>query len=314
MSLLKNEINRRGFLKQSAVIGVGIVAPMLSVRQASAYALSTFGTGELYVVSDGNLQLPRSFAFPDSVDGSELEALLSRYDLNNDSFTPDCNLTLWRTDDRLILFDVGAGPNFMSTAGQLLDSLAELEIDPADVTDVVFTHAHPDHLWGLLDDFDELICPNATYHMSAPEWDYWSAADTLDKTPESRKTFVVGAQNRFPFIEDRLQLFTSGQEILPGVEAIDTSGHTPGHTSFALHSGGSSAVVIGDALTNVAVSFEKPAWHSGSDQDQAQGASTRLKLLDRLVADQSTIIGFHLPHPGRGSVERNGDHFRFIAE
>ncbi|MBX2884125.1 MAG: MBL fold metallo-hydrolase [Granulosicoccus sp.] len=314
MSLFEQRIDRRRFLAGSATVGMGLALPTVAVRQASAYALSTFGTGELHIVSDGHLSLPRSFSFPDSIDSAELEALLRRYDLDTTTLTPDCNLTLWHNDDRLVLFDVGSGPNFMSTTGQLLDNLAELDIDPADVTDVVFTHAHPDHLWGLLDDFDELICPNATYHMSSVEWDYWRADDTLDKTPEARKTFVVGAQNRFPSIEDRIQLFSPGQEILPGVEAIDTRGHTPGHTSFALHAGDSSMVVVGDALTNVAVSFEKPSWRSGADQDQDQGVATRLALLDRLAAEQSTIIGFHLPHPGMGQVARQGNAYRFVVE
>lgn len=314
MTFFTKAINRRQFIRRSAAIGAALTSPIVGLRQANAYALSTFGDGELNIVSDGHLMLPRSFAFPDSIDKAELDALLSRYDLQGDTFTPDCNLTLWRKDDRLILFDVGAGPNFMSTTGRLLDSLAMIDVDPADVTDVVFTHAHPDHLWGLLDDFDELICPDANYHIAAVEWGYWRAPDTLDKTPEARKTFVVGAQNRFAILEDRINLFNPGDELVPGVEAIDTHGHTPGHTSFALHAEGSSAVVLGDALTNVAVSFEKPSWPSAADQDPAQGVATRVALLDRLASDESTLIGFHLPHPGMGRVVREAGAYRFVAD
>jgi len=214
----------------------------------------------------------------------------------------------------LVLFDVGAGPNFMPTAGKLLDNLGAAGIDPTDVTDVIFTHAHPDHLWGLLDDFDELICPEAAYHMSTAEWNYWSADDTLEKTPDDRKSFVVGAQNRFAAIEDRVQLFNPGKEIVPGVESVDTAGHTPGHTSFALHSGANSIMLLGDAITNVAVSFIKPEWFTGSDQDPARGAETRVSLLDRLSAEKTPLIGYHLPHPGAGFVERHDGAYRFVAE
>jgi len=102
-------------------------------------------------------------------------------------------------------------------------------------------------------------------------------------------------------------------EVLPGVEAIDTSGHTPGHTSYMLHGGGDSLLVVGDAISNSVISFEKPTWHSGTDQDPDKGVKTRTALLDRLATDQTKIIGYHLPHPGQGVAERNGTAYRFVA-
>jgi len=306
--------HRRQIIKGAAATMLAGAVPVFHSRTSRALSVSAWDAGQLTIVSDGTLSLPTSFVLPESIDVEEREAFFKQHQLNADQLTPDCNLSLWRTSDRLVLFDVGAGPNFMPTAGKLLDSLAEANIDPLDVTDVVFTHAHPDHLWGVVDDFDELICPDATYHMSTLEWNYWRADDTLSKTPESRQAFVAGAQNRFPYIEERIQLFKAGDEVVPGVEAVDTRGHTPGHTSFALHAGSESILLIGDALTNVNISFEKPNWLSGSDQDQELGRRTRLKLLDRLAHDHSAIVGFHLPHPGLGLVETSGSHYRFVAK
>jgi len=314
MSHRFHDINRRRFLACGSALAMTTLSPWLLPKRVHASTIATEGNGTLSVVSDGYLSLPRSFLYPDSIDRSELDAVLTAHNLDTTTLTPDCNVTIWRTGERLILFDVGSGPNFMPTAGQLVENLFAIDIDPADVTDVVFTHAHPDHLWGLLDDFDELICPNATYHMSATEWDYWRADDTLDKTPDARKSFVVGAQNRFPLIEDVMQLFAPGEEILPGVEAVATHGHTPGHTSFNIHSGNDSIMLVGDALTNVAVSFAKPAWHTNSDQNPEQGAATRLKLLDRLSADQSILIGYHLPQSGIGRVAREKNAYRFVVD
>jgi len=91
------------------------------------------------------------------------------------------------------LFDAGGGTLFLPTLGNLIDALASVDIEPGDITDVVFTHAHPDHLWGLIDDFDELSFPEANYYMNTEEWDYWRADDTMGKTPEARQSFVVGA-------------------------------------------------------------------------------------------------------------------------
>ncbi|MBX2881439.1 MAG: MBL fold metallo-hydrolase [Granulosicoccus sp.] len=305
--------DRRRFLRTATAFGLGSCVPGLVASSVQAAALPVLESGELQIVSDGQLSLPRSFAFPDSADNEELTELLAAHGLEGDTLMPDCNVTLWRHADRLILFDVGAGPNFMPGTGQLLENLANLDIDPMEVTDVVFTHAHPDHLWGVLDDFDELICPNATYHMSAIEWDYWRAPGTLDKTPEARQSFVVGARNRMAVIEQVISLFDAGQEVVPGVEAIATYGHTPGHTSFSLNTSDGPVVLLGDVLTNVAVSFARPDWHTGADQNPEQAANTRLALLERLVAEQTAIVGFHLPHPGVGRVERDGKYYRFAV-
>lgn len=311
--MVKNlELDRRQVLAGGAALSVSLAAGLTFPGNARALGTSTLGTKELTILSDGNLLLPLDFAYPD-VPREELLKLLSAATQPTDALKPDCNVTLLRDGDRLVLFDVGAGPNFMPSAGTLTDSLAEAGIEPGDITDVVFTHAHPDHLWGLVDDFDELIFANAAHHMNQVEWDYWRAEDTLEKTPEARKTFVIGAVNRFEFLDGKISLFNFGDEILPGIEAVDTAGHTPGHTSFAIHEGSESIMIIGDAISHVAVSFEHPEWPSGSDQDTALAITTRNRLLDRLVTDKMGVVGFHLPHPGIGRVEKAGTAYRFAA-
>lgn len=302
-------MTRRDVLVAGAAAGFTAAA---APRFAFAAGGVTLGAKTIDVVSDGHLTLPLSFSFPD-VPEAEVKALLAAHGMPTDQSTPDCNLTLLRDGDRIVLFDAGSGPNFMPTAGKIADSLAAIGIDPAVVTDVVFTHAHPDHVWGVLDGFDDVVFPEAAFHMSRVEWDFWRAPETLDTTPEERKTFVIGARNRFEKMEERITLFDAGAEVLPGVEAFDTRGHTPGHTSFVVHDGSSSVMIVGDAMTNVAISFERPDWPTGSDQDPQKGAATRKMLLDRLAQDKTQIVGFHLPHPGLGTVERKGTAYRFAA-
>lgn len=282
------------------------------ITPAFAAANLTLGAHDITVFSDGHLTLPMNFILPEQSE-EEIAALLKPHGLATDALTPDCNITLLRTGDRTVLFDVGSGANFQSTAGELPDHLAEAGIDPSDITDIAFTHAHPDHLWGILDDFDDPLYPEAQIWMPQAEWDYWRADDTLAKTPEERKSFVVGAQARFDVIEDRVNMIKPGQEVLPGVEAVDTAGHTPGHMSYMLHGGSESLLVVGDAISNTVISFEKPGWASGSDQDRDMGIATRKALLDRLAQDGSRVIGYHFPHPGGGHVERTGDAYSFVA-
>lgn len=305
-----SELSRRGFLAGAAAFTASSVAGLKPTR--AAIGPIRLGEVEVQVISDGNMVLPMNFILPEQTP-EEIAALLRPHGLATDSLTPDCNVTLYRSGDRLCLFDVGAGSNFQPSTGALLSNLENAGIDPTDVTDVIFTHAHPDHLWGVLDDFDDPLFSEAQYWMPQTEWDYWLADDTLAKTPEARKSFVVGAQSRFAAIEDQVNMIKPGVEVLPGVETIDTSGHTPGHMSFVIHGGGESLLVVGDAITNAVISFEKPEWRSGSDQDRDKGVKTRKMLLDRIAADRTRIIGYHLPYPGHGIAEKNGTAYRFVS-
>ncbi|MBC7280678.1 MBL fold metallo-hydrolase [Hoeflea sp.] len=302
------DLTRRTLLRTGAAAGAALLLPV-GLRPARALEI---GEAVLSTVSDGNLVLPLAFSYPD-VPRDELVALLAENGQPTDALAPDCNVPFLKSGDRLIMFDVGSGPNFMPSAGTLLDNMAEAGLDPADVTDVVFTHCHPDHLWGLVDDFDEVLFSNASFHMGRAEWEFWRDPGTVDTMPEERKTFAVGAQNRLAHLEDMINLFEPGAEVLPGVEAVDTSGHTPGHMSFLLHGGSEPVLVAGDAITHFAISFTHPAWPSGSDQDPDKGVATRLRLLDRLAADKAAITAYHLPKPGEGRVERDGAAYRFVA-
>lgn len=300
-------VSRRQLLGAALALAVGTTARISWAAQPARLAM---GDAELTILSDGALSLPMSFFLPDRTAG-EIAALLKPHGLPVDMVRPDCNLTLLRSQGRVVLFDAGAGPMFQNTAGKLADSLAAARVDASEITDLCFTHAHPDHLWGVVDDLDEPVFPNARFWMNRVEWEFWRAPATLDAMPEERRSFVVGARNRMKLIAERVDLFDAGAEVVPGVEAVASLGHTPGHTSFAIHRGSDSLLVVGDAISNAVISFERPDWRSGSDQDQALGAVTRLRLLDRLAGDQARIVGFHLPYPGIGFVERAGGAYRF---
>ncbi|WP_420860622.1 MBL fold metallo-hydrolase [Algirhabdus cladophorae] len=271
------------------------------------------GSGTLTTVSDGNLTLPGSFLF-DAMPQGELSSILADYNLATDQITPDCNLALYRDSERTVLFDVGSGPDFMPTAGTIVDSLEALGLAPEDITDVVFTHAHPDHIWGLLDDFDEPLFYNANYMMGRAEWDYWWNPNTVSEIGEARAAFAVGAKRRMEAIKDIVTFFEDGQEVLPGIAALSTPGHTPGHMAFEVRSGSRGALVCGDAIGNHHVAFRKPNWLSGSDQDPDTAVATRNMLFDRLTGEDLAVIGFHLPQGGIGRVDKMGDGFVFVPE
>ncbi len=303
------KLTRRQVIQRSTAAALSLALPQRMWAQTTLQA----GDLTLDTLSDGNLVLPRNFAFGDTVPEGADE-ILSRYGITGDTLTPDCNVTLLRTGDRTILFDVGSGQEFMPSAGKLMDAFDNLGVDIYDVTDVVFTHAHPDHLWGVRDDFGDLMFPDASYHMGRAEWDYWTDPDTVSTIDEGRVTFAVGAKSRLELLADQINLFEDDQEILPGVLSRMTAGHTPGHMAFEVAMGSENIMIVGDSIVNHHVAFEKPAWAAGSDQDPELGAQTRLGLLDQLSASQMRLIGFHLPGGGLGRAERRGDGYVFVGE
>lgn len=243
---------------------------------------------------------------------NELELIINEFSLSQDQLVRECNVTLVETEDRKILFDVGAGIYFLDGMGAILDSLDEQGLAPEDITDVIFTHAHPDHIWGVLDDFDDLLFPEAMYHIGRVEWDYWWNPETVNEVDESRVQTAVGAKTRFEALQDQIEFFDDGDEPIPGVLALMTPGHTPGHMSFEIANGSQSALIVGDALNNHHVAFKRPNWLSGLDQDPEMAALTRQNLLNRSSSEDMLLIGFHLPKGGIGRVVQSGKEYSFV--
>lgn len=300
-------ITRRKLMSLSAA---GVASTLSPFRFAAAQ--TALGDFTLTSLSDGSLMLPASMVMAPLSDADRAD-ISQRYDLG-DVLTPPCNVTLLQTGARNILFDVGAGPEFMSSAGFLIDALDTAGLGPEDITDVVFTHAHPDHIWGLVDDFDDLLFPDASYMIGQAEWDYWSDPNTVDTIGEDRTAFAVGAARRLERIADKIAFFNDGDEIISGVAARATFGHTPGHMAFEVRSGTNAMMILGDCIGNHHVALERPDWASGTDQDQDLAAATRVSLLDQLVQDQIAVLGFHLPGNGIGQIDRLGDGYTFIPD
>jgi glyoxylase-like metal-dependent hydrolase (beta-lactamase superfamily II) len=294
-------MKRRDFLALST-------AALALPRMGFAATELSLGEGKLITLSDGNLTLPGDFVLA-NMDPTMAAAMRQKYSLAADSYTPPCNVTLYQDATRNVLFDVGAGPDFMPSAGKLDEALAAAGLTHDDITHVLFTHAHPDHLWGLLDDFDEPQFANAQYFIGQAEFDYWTDPETVNTIGAARTTFAAGAARRLDILAEQLAFFNDGDEPVTGVTARLSAGHTPGHMSFIL---GGKALITGDAISNNFVAFEQPGFATPSDQDPEMAAATRVALLDQITADGLTVAGFHLPGGGVGTVTRQGDSYTYV--
>ncbi|WP_102223233.1 MBL fold metallo-hydrolase [Acidimangrovimonas sediminis] len=306
------QITRRKILAGAAAAALPFGAPFPAVAGQTDLTGLTLGAARIDTLSDGHLVLNRDFVMADEPH-PEADNFMAQHGVPEGNFTPGCTLALLRDGPRTVLFDAGSGPGFQPTAGKLQAALDRLGVARTGITHVVLTHAHPDHLWGLIDDFDEPAFPDAQLMIGRAEFDYWRDPATIDTIGAERQNFAAGARSRLDRLADRFTLIEPGDEPLPGVEAMATHGHTPGHLSYIVHRG-DGVVITGDALANAHVAFARPDWHWGSDQDWDAAAGTRRVLLDRLAADRLRLIGFHLPGSGIGRAERQGDAYRFLPE
>jgi glyoxylase-like metal-dependent hydrolase (beta-lactamase superfamily II) len=300
------KLNRRTLL---AATTASLAAQALPALAAAPYSLK-HDTFELTIISDGHLVLPISFLAPDAPP-AERDALLKAAGQTGEQYNSPTNVTLIGVGSDLILVDMGSGDRFMPTAGKLWDNLKAAGIDKAKITKVVFTHGHPDHLWGAIDELDELVMPDATFFVAGAEWDFWHGENATRGLPAERAGFVTGARRNYAAIKDKVKMVKAGDDIVAGLRIIDTQGHTQGHVSLELV-GGDGLIVGGDALTHPLISFQHPDWKPTADHVPDHAIATRRKLLDRLATDRSKLVGFHLPYPGVGTVERKDNAYRFV--
>jgi len=315
MTLLKP--TRRDLLKLAAA-APAFAMPVAARAQLGAPTADNpahfrFSIGDirLTILSDGFFSAPTS-GIGVNADPTEVQAFLSQHFLSPTEGYSHTNHLLIETGEATILVDVGSGNRWLENTGRLLDNMDAAGVDPADITHVVITHAHPDHIWGIRDDFDEAIFPDAEYIVGQDERAFWLLDGLVNKVSAAEQQFVVGAVNSLNVDGAEWTLAEDGHEIVSGVRLIATPGHTPGHMSVMVESGDKSLIALGDSMSHAYTNFARPDWFNSFDMDGEQTVSTRRRLLDMAATDRIAIVGYHFPFPGVGHVQRDGDAYRFI--
>ena len=300
---------RRSLLAGTAGLAAATALPKRLYAAAPLHRFS-HGEFEVSVVSDGYLVLPTKLLAFDTPADARAPALAGRAERESVDFP--ANITLLRRGDELMLFDTGSGSQFDPHAGKVEENLRAAGIDPAAITAVIFTHGHPDHLWGTAVGEKGLRYPNARYYVAAAEWDFWNDPDLFTKLPKDLHPFITGAQLHYKAIAERVVRIKPGDDVVTGVRVLATPGHTPGHVSFEV-AGGDGLIITGDALVAPWLFFPHPDWKFGFDGDPDQAIITRKALLDRVATDKTLMLGYHWPWPGLGRAERDGGAYRYVA-
>jgi glyoxylase-like metal-dependent hydrolase (beta-lactamase superfamily II) len=313
-------VSRRSVLGLGA--GLGATALLGGSALASAPKLGTqtpywhrfvLGDAEVTVVSDGPLPLGDPSGTFTGVPKEEVKKMLADNFLNPDNVVLEQNSPIVNTGDKLILFDTGMGTSkaFGPTTGRQQKSMAEAGIKPEDIDAVVLSHAHIDHIGGIVSADDKPLFPNAQYYIAESDFDYWTDEGKLGSP---LKDFIMHARKNLLPVKDRLVFFKDGQEFLPGVQALAAPGHTVGHTIFMVTSAGRSFAFLGDLSHHSVLLLEKPRMEFSYDTDPKQSAASRVRLLDMLADNKIPVMSYHFAWPGYGHVAKNGDGFKYFPE
>ena len=314
-------LSRRGLLVgASATAAAGIAgraassalakAPMLNTQAPPFYRFK-LGSIEATVVSDGPLSIGdpvKTFRGPTP---QEIGQMMTDHFLPSDNVVLDQNALVINTGDKLAVFETGMSSVKRNDAmGRLAQSIMQAGIDPKDIDAVIPTHAHIDHIGGIMAADGSRNFPNAQIYISQADLEFWTDDKRMGTPAEG--SALAAKKNLLPN-RDRIVFYSDGKEVIPGVQAMHTPGHTVGHTCFVINSGGKSLFLTGDLMHHV-ILIEKPQMEVAFDTDPKQGVQTRIKVMDMLAAQRMLTLVYHLPWPGVGHFAKQGDGFRFAPE
>jgi glyoxylase-like metal-dependent hydrolase (beta-lactamase superfamily II) len=228
-------------------------------------------------------------------------------------FTP----LLVNTGKELVLFDTGNGSLSAEyeqmkgrlPPGNLVARMAQAGYKPEDVDVVVITHGHPDHIGGLSKAGTPTF-PKARYVFGAVDFDFWKKGENVREARKFNRELYV--KICLP-LADRSTFIKPGEEVVPGIRAVDAYGHSPGLLAFHIESEGKRLLNWADTAGHYAVSLQRPDLHLDVDDEKEKAAATRKRIFDMVASEKLMVAGFHMmPFPGFGWVEKSGGAYRWV--
>jgi glyoxylase-like metal-dependent hydrolase (beta-lactamase superfamily II) len=324
--MLMTELTRRSLLTTAiaasaatAVMPFEVTAPAHAAvpatgKQAPGFYRYKVGSFECTSINDGARTFPMPDTFVRNVPKEQALATAEAAYMPKGMVTVPFNPQIINTGSKLVLIDTGYGPGIAPSVGLLPAGMTAAGIDPGAIDVVVLSHLHPDHINGVKTADGKTAFPNAEIMAPAMDWAFWMNDENAAKAESNpmMKGYFANARKILSDIAGKVTKYEWGKEVAPGITALDTHGHTPGHTSFVVSSGSSNILIQSD-VTNIPELFlRNPEWHVMFDVDPQQAAATRHKFYDMAAAEKALIVGFHFSFPSLGHVEKAGAGYQLV--
>jgi glyoxylase-like metal-dependent hydrolase (beta-lactamase superfamily II) len=317
MEFWDNAVSRRRILTSGSALVLGsflngartssarAAAPLLGPSQPTHYRFK-LGAMEITTILDANAFIDGPWPlFGKNGSQQEVDKLMRDNFLPTNKYQPGFTPTIINTGSELILIDTGNGANGFvprPQGGWLAAQLGPAGFKPDEFDLIVLSHGHPDHVGGFIEDGKPLF-PNARYAINGVEYDFWSPEG---KHVGDLETFAAVFRSNIVPSAEKFRFLKPGEDVAPGIRAMETYGHTPGHLSFHIESEGKSLFFLGDCAHHHVASLAMPSWHCVFDVDQEKAAATRARVFDMLATDCIPVAAYHMPFPSLGYIERRG--------
>jgi glyoxylase-like metal-dependent hydrolase (beta-lactamase superfamily II) len=293
-----------------------VPAAMQGEMQPTIYRFKLGGFEVATIMDSKVIRSGLTPSFGGEAAAAEVKALAKANRIDADRYEHPFTPTLVNTGKELVLFDTGNGSlrdeyeqmKGRLPPGNLVARMAQAGYNPEDVDVVVLTHGHPDHIGGLTKG-GVPVFPKARYVIGAAEFDFWNKGENVREARKFNRELyvkiVVPLANQAAFIKP-------GDEVVPGIRALDAAGHSPGLLAFTIESEGKRLLNWADTCNHYVVAIQRPDLHLDVDDDKEKAVATRKRILEMAASEQIPVAGFHMPFPGLGYVEKAGGAYRWV--
>ena len=285
--------------------------------QAPGWYRYKVGSFEVTVVTDGAATNPLSDAYVSNQPKTAVNAALEADFLEKDKVTHAYTAVVVNTGSKLVAIDTGLGLGMFAQSkgalGQYHTNLAAAGIDRNAVDVVIISHFHGDHINGLVGPENKPAFPNAEVMVPETEWAFWMDESNVTKLPEVARGQMANPKRVFGVLGNKVTKYQPGKELVPGITAVASPGHTPGHVSHVVASGDRKVLVQADITAGAASLFARnPDWQFVFDTDKPLAVESRKKLYQMAAAEKMIVQGYHFPFPAVAYVEKSGNGYRLV--
>jgi glyoxylase-like metal-dependent hydrolase (beta-lactamase superfamily II) len=315
-------MSRRGLLASAALgAAFGLSGKLNFIAPAHAEAPLEPTTGfykykvgliEVTAVYDGIWRKPHDPTFIKNASVEETKAALAKAGLTTEFMPIPLTVIVLKIGDKHIMVDAGSGVGqWQANATNLPANMKAAGIDRSQISTILVSHFHPDHVWGLMEKGTSApVFPNAELIVNGTEYNWWTESGRVEKLAEGRRAAGKRIADVFPTWKN-WKLVDDGAEVAPGVHIALAPGHTPGHSVYVISSGNETLMISADTMYVPALLAPHPEWQGAYDQDGPMAIETRRKFIDRVIADKMAICGSHFPFPGSGVFAKDGNAYAF---